>query len=113
MIMRNSKLKLLFAASLIVLVSAVYYLFSEAIGNPNSLFYSLVLLFSIISAIIFSPDRNILLGVKKVKIYDWVSVLGISIVIALTASPGSLAIVAALFIVFSIFLLSCMIRMRR
>ena len=93
--------------------SVAYYVISAYIGAPDSIFLALVLFASLVSAIFFSPERKILLGIKAIKSYDGIAALGFSGIITAMTSPDSLIVAAMLFLVFFVFAVSCVIRMRR
>jgi hypothetical protein len=76
-------------------------------------FIALVLFFSLVAAKFFSPGRSLILGLARIRYYDWITAVGFSGVLACIASAGSIKRALMLFGVLLVFALSCVIRIRR
>lgn len=111
--MNDLTLKLFTKVFLSLVISAGYYAASIFLDGPSSEFFSIVLLSSLLFLVVFSPERSIKLGLKAVKIYDWVAALGIAVFLGLIMSSGSFGTVLFVSIVYFVFFVSFMVRARR
>ena len=92
----------------------VSYMLLRHFGSSEATFYGLVAFFSIVLACFVSPSKNILLGAKRLWLFDWIGTLVMSAAICAIGSPAESASIKIIrFMSFFAFLAAGAISVRR
>lgn len=105
--------RLIFWLVVCVAISVAAYSILNAGGADDAAFLAIVLLVSTLVSLLASPDQNIVVGLKRLWLMDWIPVIAIPIVIISVMPPDSVFVVATRFFCLAWFLLGGAITTRR
>ena len=81
--------------------------------DDSSVFFAIISIVSILLAALASPSKNILRGLRRLWLFDWILSLGLPIAVSFIGPINSIEAVVAHYLSFALFFLSGAVLSRR